>query len=189
MVNNKRLAFISEYLHDFNATRAAQAVGYSAKTAYSQGQRLLKNVEVARAIKERLDAKAMTADEVLQRLAEHARGDIGEFVDIESMSFDLDLAKAKEAGITRLIKRVKQRTVTTSARDGSEDQETNVLEIELYDAQAALALLGKYHGLFIDRTDVTTKGESINPYMQTDLDELLNLIKRIAENAGNTADK
>lgn len=34
-----------------NATKAAQAAGYSRKTAYSQGHRLLKKAEVAAAIK------------------------------------------------------------------------------------------------------------------------------------------
>ena len=36
-----------------NATKAALKAGYSKKTAYSQGQRLLKNVEIIKAIKER----------------------------------------------------------------------------------------------------------------------------------------
>lgn len=36
-----------------NATQAAIKAGYSKKTAYSQGQRLLKNVEIIKAIKER----------------------------------------------------------------------------------------------------------------------------------------
>jgi len=46
-----RRAFVVHY--DGNATEAAIKAGYSKKTAYSQGQRLLKNVEVARAIEER----------------------------------------------------------------------------------------------------------------------------------------
>jgi len=38
--------FISEYLKSGNATEAAINAGYSKKTAYSIGQRLLKNVEI-----------------------------------------------------------------------------------------------------------------------------------------------
>lgn len=45
-MTDKQELFIREYLIDFNATRAAKKAGYSEKTAYSQGQRLLKNVEV-----------------------------------------------------------------------------------------------------------------------------------------------
>lgn len=51
-MNHKRSRFISEYLLSGNATEAARKAGYSRKTAYSQGQRLLKNVEVMNEIKE-----------------------------------------------------------------------------------------------------------------------------------------
>lgn len=44
--------FASEYLVSGNATEAASKAGYSKKTAYSQGQRLLKNVEIMEAINE-----------------------------------------------------------------------------------------------------------------------------------------
>ena len=46
----KQKQFIEEYLVDMNATQAAIRAGYSAKTAYSIGQRLLKNVEVSQTI-------------------------------------------------------------------------------------------------------------------------------------------
>jgi phage terminase small subunit len=45
-VNHRRKKFIPEYLLCGNATEAALKAGYSEKTAYSQGQRLLKNVEI-----------------------------------------------------------------------------------------------------------------------------------------------
>lgn len=44
--NLKRDRFAREYVVDRNATQAAIRAGYSAKTAYSQGQRLLKDAEV-----------------------------------------------------------------------------------------------------------------------------------------------
>lgn len=47
----RQRAFIEAYAG--NATEAAKAAGYSDRTAYSQGQRLLKNVEIAAAIQER----------------------------------------------------------------------------------------------------------------------------------------
>lgn len=51
----KQKAFIDEYLIDLNATQAAIRAGYSKKTAYSQGQRTLKNVEVQNRIAEQLE--------------------------------------------------------------------------------------------------------------------------------------
>lgn len=46
----RQARFVAEYLLDCNATQAAVRAGYSAKTAYSIGGRLLKNVDVARGI-------------------------------------------------------------------------------------------------------------------------------------------
>jgi len=50
-LNARQQAFVEAYAG--NATTAALAAGYSPKTAYSQGQRLLKLVEVQGAIKAR----------------------------------------------------------------------------------------------------------------------------------------
>ena len=57
-----QMAFVKAYCG--NATEAAIKAGYSKKTAYSQGQRLLKNVEVANAItcREKKSASVMIAD-------------------------------------------------------------------------------------------------------------------------------
>jgi hypothetical protein len=50
MVTTKQLRFVDEYRVDLNATQAAIRAGYSPSTAYSQGQRLLKNVDISKAI-------------------------------------------------------------------------------------------------------------------------------------------
>lgn len=66
----KQEAFVREYLIDLNATAAAERAGYSAKTAYSIGQRLLKDVEVAKAVQMAMNARAerteINADYVLE---------------------------------------------------------------------------------------------------------------------------
>ena len=157
-LTDRRRVFIEEYLQCWNATEAARRAGFSHPN--KQGPRLLVNVGIQAAKEARIAEKAMSADEVLLRLADQARGDIGDFMDIESMSFDLNLQKAKEKGLTHLIKKAKQRTVTTVDKSG-EETETNVIELELYDSQGALVQLGRHHGLFTDKTDLTTKGEPI----------------------------
>ena len=48
----KQKRFITEYPKDMNATQAAIRAGYSTKTAYSQGQRLLKKAEIKKAIED-----------------------------------------------------------------------------------------------------------------------------------------
>jgi len=62
--------------------------------------------------------------------------------------------------LTHLIKKVKQKTTIIQTKDG-DDVETHWVEIELYDAQAAIVQLGKYHGLFVDRQDITSGGKVI----------------------------
>ena len=47
----RQARFVTEYLKDSNATDAAKRAGYSAKTAYSIGPRLLKDVGVSAAIR------------------------------------------------------------------------------------------------------------------------------------------
>lgn len=49
-LTDKQAAFVREYLVDLNATQAAIRAGYSERTAYSVGQRLLKKVEIQRAV-------------------------------------------------------------------------------------------------------------------------------------------
>ena len=106
----------------------------------------------------------MSANEVLQRLADMARGDMGKFLDVNSMGiFNLDLKKAKELELLHLIKKVKDRSVMTMVmRDGEEvATETHNFEVELHDAQAALVHLGRYHKLFVDKQEVEHSGKVI----------------------------
>jgi phage terminase small subunit len=79
----KRARFCEEYLVDLNATQAAIRAGYNAKSAYSQGQRLLKDVEVAARIEElekkRSERVGLRADQVLQELAILGMSDVRSF--------------------------------------------------------------------------------------------------------------
>ena len=149
-ISNKQRVFIEEYLQCWNATEAARRAEYAHPN--KQGPRLLVNIGIQEEIQKRIDEKAMSADEVLLRLGDMGRGDIGDFMDIESMSFSLALEKAKEQGKTHLIKKVKQRTTITQKKDGDEE-ENHWIELELHDSQAALVHLGKHHKLFTDKVE------------------------------------
>ena len=74
-MTSKQQRFVQEYLLDLNATQAAIRAGYSENTAYSQGQRLLKNVDVAAALKsaqeKRSERTEITQDWVIDRLVEN----------------------------------------------------------------------------------------------------------------------
>ena len=124
-LTDKQQAFVAEFLVDLNATQAAIRAGYSEKTAYSQGQRLLKNVEVDAAIKaaqaERAEKTQRTALDVLkdiQDVSKEARdgGDLktalkgyelegkhlGMFTERINLTGNLDLAVAIEEGRKRV---------------------------------------------------------------------------------------
>lgn len=71
-LTDKQRKFVNEYLVDLNATQAAIRAGYSEKTAYSQGQRLLKNVEIQEHLQKRqadLQNDAVTPEKVIEELA------------------------------------------------------------------------------------------------------------------------
>ena len=57
-MNDKQKRFCELFAASGNATDAAKNAGYSERTAYSQGNRLLKNVECAKYIKELQDQAA-----------------------------------------------------------------------------------------------------------------------------------
>lgn len=158
-LTDKQALFVDEYLKCFNATQAALAAGYSEKSARQIGAENRTKPFISEAIAERLQESAMSADEVLMRLAEHARGDIDNYLSDDG---HFDLAKARGAKHTKLIRKFKTRT--TARLVGDEEIKTTETEIELYDSQAALALLGKYHKLFIDKTEIEHSGA-----MQTDV--------------------
>lgn len=150
-VKKKHELFIEAYLSTFNATHAAIAAGYSRRSAHSTGWEILRNPEVAKAISQRLSETAMSADEVMMRLAEQARGDLGDFL-FTTPDGEIQLNLDNPAAKTRLIKEVTQR------RTVRDDVEETVLTVKMYDSQAALQLIGKHHKLFTEKMEIDDTG-------------------------------
>lgn len=153
-LSNKRKAFIQEYLKDFNGTRAAIRAGYSERSAGQIADAMLKKHEVQEEVRRLIDERMMTDEELKLRLADHARGDMQDILDIGSMGFVVDLNKAVENGKTHLIKKIKMRTTTTVNKDGVET-ETHDVDVELYDAQGAMEKLARIKGMFTDKSEST----------------------------------
>lgn len=149
-LTNKQQAFIDAYLACWNASEAARRAGYSADTAYSIGSENLRKPEIAAAIKARLAEKAMSADEVLARLGDQARGTMEDFLSIGPKGkVKIDLAKAARAGKLHLLHRY------SKGKGG-------MVAFELYDAQTALATLAKILGMYAaEKVDITSDGESV----------------------------
>ena len=142
MASIKERVWLEEYFKCWNATEAARRAGY----AWPEKLGPRKKAKFTDEIRQRLDERAMSADEVIDRLGDMARGDIADALVIEHGIVMIDMEKLKEKGLTHLIKKFKH-----NPRGGS--------ELELYDAQAALVHLGKVHGLFVDRQKVEHDGK------------------------------
>ncbi len=130
-LNHKQKQFYKEWLIDANATQAAIRAGYSKKTAYSQGQRLLKNVEgqkyLAELMAEKESELIASQDEVLKYLTSVMRG------------------KSKSTEI-----------VVEGIGDGCSEARIVLKEPSEKERLKAAELLGKRYGLYTDKieTDV-----------------------------------
>ena len=133
----KQRAFVDAYLVGFNATQAAKDAGYSERSAHSIGCENLNKPEIAEEIAARMAERTVSADEVLVRLAEVARGSLEDFYSVgEDGQPVLDLGKAQTRGRLHLVKSL------SPTRYG--------WRLELYDRTQALQLIGKHLGLFDD---------------------------------------
>ena len=138
----KQKAFVFEYLKDFNATQAAIRAGYSQKTAGVIGHENLRKPNIAEIIDDEFNKRAMSAYEVLSRTSDIARGSAEDYLKFDDYGHvSIDLERMRDDGKLHLVKKYK---VTKQA-----------VEVELYDAQAALVQMGKQHGLFPNRQEVT----------------------------------
>lgn len=140
----RRQRFVAEYLIDLNATQAAIRAGYSKATAYSAGQRLLKNVEVAAAVEaamaERQVRTEITADMVIRELAKIAFLDPRKFFRPDGSLVPVhELDDDAAAGLAGL---------DVTIHVGGNGDETRTAKIKLADKRAALVDLGKHLGLF-----------------------------------------
>lgn len=148
-----RREFLIDYLAHGNATKAAEAAGYAHPD--KQGPRLRKHPSILAAIDEYFHALEMPAREVITRLTEQARAEYADYMSVNKddvVIVDLKKLLADDKG--HLIKSTKW------VRTGLDDY---TQMIEFYDAHQALVDIGRYHGLFTDRTDLTSGDEPLEP--------------------------
>lgn len=72
-MNERQSLFVSEYLKTGNASESAIRAGYSKKTAYSIGQRLLKNVEIQKEIDRHRDKISQKAELTVSDIVKEIR--------------------------------------------------------------------------------------------------------------------
>lgn len=132
-LNAKQNLFVKAYLVEKNATRAAKEAGYSAKTAYSMGARLLKHVEVAQAIADgvrkqervlelRAIENGITKERWLKELSRIAMADIRDVAETPQTEWDpavsaaVKTVKISKYGLTTFEMHSKQAALDTLGR-------------------------------------------------------------------------
>jgi phage terminase small subunit len=158
----KQERFVQEYLIDLNATQAAIRTGYSERTAYSQGQRLLKDVEVAEAVKmgqdERAERTEITSDRVLTELAKLGFADIRKAINwqanvvgmVEGEDGEQRLAVTNQVCIIDSDK-IDDDTAAAIAEISQTDK--GGLKVKFHDKRAALVDIGRHLGMFKDKVE------------------------------------
>ena len=137
-LSTKQIAFVEHYLTHWNAAKAAILAGYSERSARSIGSENLTKPDIQAAIAARLAELQMSADEVLTRLTEQARGSIAPFL----VTGDDGTPSGFNLASDRPLHLVKKVAITDKG-----------ISFEIHDSQAALALLGKRHGLFTEKIE------------------------------------
>ena len=132
-MTDKQALFVQEYITSLNATQSAIRAGYSQKTAYSIGQKLLKNVEVKQALdmamNERKERTELSADYVLKNLRE---------------------------SVERCMQR---QPVMSKGEQVTDEQGNTVWTFDAKGATRALELIGKHLGMFTDKLKVEEQTE------------------------------
>lgn len=137
-----QLAFMDAYVGEakFNTTEAARLAGYkgNGRTLAQVGYENLRKPDIAKEIKARLEARAMSSSELLMRWGEQARIDIGSYYDDSGI---FNLAKFKKDGYGYLIKSIK--------KDKAGD-----LVVEFVDKIASQKLIAQNIGMLVDKAEV-----------------------------------
>lgn len=166
-LNPKQAKFLSEYLKDFNATRAAKDAGYSEKTAYSISYELLKKPEIKNAVLKEFEKHGSVMQRVLAEYFKIATADIKDYLivepggAIEPIPFE-DI----EEGKTSVIKKIREKRLIKQLKGNKNQPTTDILldqtiEYELHDKEKALDAICKIAGMFQTNIDLTSGGEKI----------------------------
>jgi len=129
-LNIRQRRFIEEWIKEPNATKAAIAAGYTAKTARQQGARLLSNAVISAEI-ERIKAAATQRAEL-------------------SAEWVLDSLKT-------VAERCMQAVPVMEKVDG-EWKETGEFRFDSSGANKSLELLGKHLKIFTDKSEISGPG-------------------------------
>ena len=166
--------FVTEYLVDLNATQAAIRAGYSEKGANVAGIRMLANATVRAAVEERQAKRAekldISVDRIERELARIAFTDMRKYAQWgPTAAADKSIADAREknTGLDWDEQVPANGVMLLSSESLTDDEAAAVAQvteeckpggtikygIKLHDKMKALELLGKRHGMWVDRVE------------------------------------
>jgi phage terminase small subunit len=153
-MTRKQQVFIKEYLVDLNATRAATAAGYSARTAGEQASRLLANVKIREKVNDSIQKRAqkleITADRVLSELAKLAFLDPRGFFNPDgSLKAVKDLDDATAASLAG----IEHEKLFEHFSKGQAKEVGTTTKIKIADKGINLERLGRHLKLFTDKVE------------------------------------
>jgi len=131
-----------------NQTRAFELAGYKAKYASQEAHRLARLPLVAQAIRDEVDALVGGAAGLEGRLVAHADARLLPFE--PWLRGEKTLAELEEDGVDTSV--IKSATINQTANGENR-------RLELYDAQNAVQLLGKFGGHLVEKRETTHGGQ------------------------------
>jgi len=168
----KQARFADEYVKTGNATESARRAGYDGTEGSLRaiGHENLTKPHILQRIQKRIfSASSLTKNEIVGTLAEHMRGDVN---DLLSESGFISLDKARENGVTHLIKKLKY-------------GEFGLAEVEFHSPQAAAAQLSKILGIEHGK-DITI---NINPERRRQVRVLAGIVKTTLDEGRSTVEQ
>lgn len=159
----KQQLFVKEYIVDLNGTQAYLRAGYKAseEAARRNASRLLTKADIQAAIREAMKAREqrteVSADRVVKELAKIAFADIKDFLAFRTGITQVGYTDDGEPifDYAQIIKVKDSDEVDGAVISEVSLSKDGTFKFKLHDKKAALEMLGKHLGMFIEHQEVS----------------------------------
>jgi hypothetical protein len=178
----EEILMVNEYLaNGGNKTRAYMKVHPNAEydSARSTAPGIFAKPSIKALIKRILDEQAMPLNEALAIKAQHARGSLRPFLKFTSDGFPyFDFNTDEALANLHLIKKIKPKRERRWEGHGedAEEWEAESIEVEIHDSAGAVTDILKMHGQFVEKVDLTSRGEQVGSYTPEEIAKKIMLI-------------